>query len=191
MNRMIRFFRLQHEGQPKGSAVFVAEDEEAGMLLRWVPNTGLWHRAAYLEPDYLFGDEGGTYVSITSEEAARLLDRVDPFDQRRLTDRRVLARFKSLPAAEQRTNAEMGLSSQMTGKRPTKAKGLPALLEKARRSNEWRTVNIYPSGSDSSAARQLASTLNRDGLPELPAGWRIEARHVREGDHVAVKARLT
>lgn len=188
---MIKFFRLRHAGQPKGSVVLVAEDEQAGMLLRWVPDTGLWHRAADLEPDYLFGDEGGTYEPITPAQAASLLDKVQRFDQRRLTGRRVLARFKSLPAAAQRTNAEVGLSSKLTGKRPTMAAGLPMLLDKARRHGGWRTVNIYPSESGSSAARQLASTLNRTGLPELPASRRVEAKHVREGDHVAVKARLT
>ena len=188
---MVKFYRVRHADQVPGTVVIVAEDEGAQMLLRWVPNTGLWHRASDLEPDFLFGDDGGVYDPISAEQAAGLLDKVKRYDTRRLPARRLLAHMKAQPAMEQRTSAELGLSGALTGKRPLSAPGLPALLEKSRQSGRWRTVNIYPAGSsDSSAPRQLASVLNRGSLPDLPAGLRVEAKHAGEGEHVAVKARL-
>lgn len=105
---MIKFFRVRAPEQTSGTVV-VAEDTQAGILLRWVPNTGLWHRARELENDYLFGDEGGTYAPINPDEAARLIGDVAPFDELRAVSRRILARYRAQPTVEQRTNAEMGL----------------------------------------------------------------------------------
>lgn len=129
---MVKFYRVKHADQPRGTVVIVAEDEEAQMLLRWVPNTGLWHRASDLEPDFLFGDDGGVYQRITAEKAARLLVRVKPYDTQSLPAQRLLARMKAQPAMEQRTSAELGLSEALTGKGPLHAPWLLVLPTKRR-----------------------------------------------------------
>ncbi|MGP5700889.1 hypothetical protein ACTXPA_18480 [Glutamicibacter arilaitensis] len=116
---MIDFYRVNNPARPPETVVVVAEDTEAGILLRWVPNTDLWHRASELENDYLFGDEGGTYEPISAEEAARLVRLVQPFDKRRIVAQRLLTKYKEQLPVEQRTNAEMGLSQfQGTGTLP-------------------------------------------------------------------------
>lgn len=107
---MIAFYRVNNPVQPPETVVVVAEDTEGKILLRWVPNTGLWHRASELENDYLFGDESGTYEPINAEKAARLIRFVRPFDEQRMVAQRLLTKYKRQPPAEQRTNAEMGLS---------------------------------------------------------------------------------
>ncbi|OMH23252.1 hypothetical protein BKD30_13565 [Tersicoccus phoenicis] len=73
---MIEFYRVRWPAQVLGHVVIVAEDTEAGILLGWVPNTRLWHRATELENDYLFGDEGGLYERISAAEAEALLPTV-------------------------------------------------------------------------------------------------------------------
>lgn len=107
---MIKFSRATSPRQTSGTVVVVAEDTEVDFLLRWVPNTGRWHRANELSNDYLFGDDGGTYYPISADEAARLIGEVRPFDERRAVSRRLLARYRAQPESEQRTNAEMGLA---------------------------------------------------------------------------------
>ena len=161
---MIKFFVVRSAEQDPGTVVVVAEDTEADFLLRWVPNTGLWHRAPELENDYLFGDEGGTYEPISADEAAKLIKEVAPFDERRSVAQRILARYRAQPPAEQRTNAEMGLSQAQTGMKPMSAPGLPELLRRSARSNRWRTLARYPAGAGS-APRQLISDWSRRQQP--------------------------
>lgn len=107
---MIEFYQLRRDSQLDSTAVVVAEDTVAGILLRWVPDTGLWHRCIELENDYLFGDTGGVYNLITSEDAVKLMNQVLPFDQTRAVARRILDRYKTQPLEEQRTNNQMGLA---------------------------------------------------------------------------------
>ena len=107
---MIKFFKVTSPGQPPGTVVVVAEDTEASILLRWVPNTGLWHRANELSNDYLFGDEGGAYEPIMADEAARMIGEVAPFDERRAVAQRILTRYRAQSGSERRTNGEMGLA---------------------------------------------------------------------------------
>lgn len=161
---MIKFFRATSPRQTPGTVVVVAEDTEADFLLRWVPNTGLWHRANELSNDYLFGDDGGTYEPISADEAARLIGDVKPFDERRSVSQRILARYRAQPPAEQRTNAEMGLSQAQTRMKPMSAPGLPELLRRSARSNRWRTLARYPADAGS-APRQLVSDWSRRRQP--------------------------
>lgn len=107
---MFKFFMVTTPGQAPGTVIVVAEDTQADFLLLWVPNTGLWHRANELSNDYLFGDDGGTYEPVSADEAAELIGQVAPFDERRAVSRRILARYRAQPPAEQRTSTEMGLS---------------------------------------------------------------------------------
>ena len=188
--REMRFVRLEHPGQKPGTVVVVAEDEQASMLLRWVPDTGLWHRAGDLEADYLFGDEGGVYTPISAEQAARLLRQVRKFDTRRSDGRRALAALRALPETQKRTNAEMGLSGGQTRMRPTTAAGLGKLLEQGSSRGRWRAVNVYGAESADSAPRQLASSINAGRGIKLASGQRAEARVKREDDRVLVQARL-
>ena len=187
---MMKFFRLTHPDQAPGTTVIVAEDTQASILLRWVPDTGLWHRAGDLEADYLFGDDGGTYRPLTAQEAAGMLKQVRKFDTRTDAGRRALAVLQALPDGQKRTNAEMGLSAQMTGMRPTTAAGLPKLLEQGLSTGRWRTVNRYPLESQSSAARQLASSIKAGRGIKLSPGRAVEVRSKREGDALLVQARL-
>lgn len=115
---MITFYRARFPGQAPDSAAVLAEDEQAGLLLRWVPNTGLWHRAVELENDYLFGDGDGAYTEISAEEAAGLLSAVPRLDKRQALAARMLTELKGQPAHEKRTNAELGLSNKDTGLAP-------------------------------------------------------------------------
>ena len=110
----MKFFRLVHPDQEPGTVVVVAEDTEASMLLRWVPDTGLWHRVGQLEADFLFGDDAGTYEPLTVEEAVELLPQVREFGARCDRRRRTLAALKALPESETRTNREMGISRTVT-----------------------------------------------------------------------------
>lgn len=107
---MIKFFSAISPQQVPGTVVVVAEDTHADFLLRWIPNTGLWHRVREMENDYLFGDDDGTYQPISADEAAELIGQVAPFDERRAVARRLMTRYRAQPATEQRTNAEMGLA---------------------------------------------------------------------------------
>lgn len=161
---MIKFFRVFSPEQDPGTVVIVAEDSEAEALLRWVPNTGLWHRVRELENDYLFGDEGGTYMPISADEAAKLIGEVAPFDERVTVAQRIMARYRAQPPAEQRTNAEMGLSQAQTGMKPMSAPGLPELMRRSARSNRWRTLARYEPGAGS-APRQLVSDWSRRQQP--------------------------
>lgn len=97
----IDFYRVRSSEQSPGTVVVVAEDTDADILLRWVPNTGLWHRAIEIENDYLFGDEGGIYEPISAREAAELIGQVVPFDERRAVSQRILARYRSQPPVRQ------------------------------------------------------------------------------------------
>lgn len=183
---MIKYFRVLTPGQDPGTVVVVAEDSEAEALLRWVPNTGLWHRARELENDYLFGDEGGTYEPISADEAAKLIGEVTPFDERRTVAQRILARYRAQPPAEQRTNAEMGLSQAQTGMKPMSAPGLPELLRRSARSNRWRTLARYPPGAGS-APRQLVSDWSRRQQPLGLSG--LEMRITEDQQTPLVQAR--
>lgn len=187
---MIKFFRVHAQEQAPGTVVVVAEDTEADFLLRWVPNTGLWHRAPELENDFLFSDEGGTYEPISADEAAELISQVSPFDERRAVSQRILARYRAQQPAEQRTNAEMGLSQAQTRMKPMSAPGLAELLRRSARSNRWRTLARYPAGAGS-APRQLVSDWSRrqqplglDGLEMRITGDQqtplVQARAVRK-----------
>lgn len=183
----VAFFRLTHPNQPAGTVVVVAEDKKRDMLLRWVPNTGLWHRADELEADFIFGDDGGVYAPLAPADAAQLQKRVGKFDERRNADRRILAKLKAQPPGEKRTNAEVGLSQRMTRARPTTAKGLGPLLVQARRSGQWRTVALYEPTAGS-APREMAASIR-----ERPRfnGLRYETRiHTLKDRRVEVQARL-
>ena len=183
---MIKFFRLRTPTQPAGTVVVVAEDTEASYLLRYVPNTGLWHRANELSNDFLFGDGGGTYEPISAGEAAELIGKVAPFDERRDVAQRLLAGFRAQPPAEQRTNAEMGLSQAQTGMKPMTAPGLPELLIRSARSNRWRTLARYPAGAGS-APRQLVSDWSRREQPLGLDG--LEMRITEDNQSPLVQAR--
>lgn len=184
---MIEFYRVRTPGQSPETVVVVAEDTEAGILLRWVPNTGLWHRATELENDYLFGDEGGTYESINAEEAAGLLRQVAAFDERRSVAQRMLTRYRAQPAPEQRTNAEMGLSQAQTRMKPMTAPGLAELLRRSGRSRQWRTLVRYPAGSGS-AARQFISDWSRRPHPLGLDGLEVRIAGPREAPVVQARA---
>lgn len=106
---MIEFYQLAHKDQAQGVVVLFAEDTIAGILLRWVPNVQLWHRATEMENDYLFGDENGIYSRVTPDEVKILIKSVMPFDERSEVAQRILARYKDQPLSEKRTNEEMGL----------------------------------------------------------------------------------
>ena len=164
---MIQFYRVRGPEQSPGTVVVVAEDTEADILLRWVPNTGLWHRATELENDHLFGDEGGTYEPVDAAEAAGLLRQVAPFDERYSLAQRMLARYRAHPPAEQRTNAEMGLTQAQTRMKPMAAPGLGELLRRSARSHRWRTLVRYSPGAGS-APRQFVSDWSRRPHPLGP-----------------------
>lgn len=184
---MITFYRARFPGQPPETAVIVADDSEAEVLWEWVPNTGLWHRAAQLENDFLFGDEGGTYTPITAEEAAGLLVRVPRLDRRRDVAARMLQRYEAQPPTEKRTNAEMGLTNKLTGLRPMTAPGLGQLMTQARRHRSWRTLALY-GPSTGSAARQFISQW--DQRPLSPQEPPLELRATAQGENIAVEARF-
>ena len=183
---MIEFYRVRGPEQSPGTVVVVAEDTEADILLRWVPNTGLWHRATELENDYLFGDEGGTYEPIDATEAADLLRQVAPFDERYSLAQRMLARYRAQPPAEQRTNAEMGLTQAQTRMKPMAAPGLGKLLRRSARSHRWRTLVRYPPGAGS-APRQFVSDWSRRDHPLGLDG--LEIRLAGDRDAPIVQAR--
>ena len=183
---MIQFYRVRGPEQSPGTVVVVAEDTEADILLRWVPNTGLWHRATELENDYLFGDEGGTYEPIDATEAADLLRQVAPFDERYSLAQRMLARYRAQPPAEQRTNAEMGLTQAQTRMKPMAAPGLGELLRRSARSHRWRTLVRYPPGAGS-APRQFVSDWSRRDHPLGLDG--LEIRLAGDRDAPIVQAR--
>lgn len=111
---MIKFSRLRHDEQDLEAIVIVAEDVDAGILLRWVPNTGLWHRATELENDYLFGDNGGIYEPISIDEAHVLLPAVTAFDEKREVAQRLLSKYDKQIPSERRTNTEMGFMNSFT-----------------------------------------------------------------------------
>lgn len=184
---MIRFYELTYPEQTPGTAVVAAEDTDASILLRWVPNTGLWHRDGQLENDFLFGDDGGTFTEITPEDAAGLLGKVQRLDTRRSAAQRVLARFESLPADEQRTSAQLGLSAEQTGHKPMKAPGLPTLLRKMSKRRRWTTVNVY-GGTAGSAPRQFVSAW--DGKTLDPADPPLEARRINRKSSIITQARI-
>ena len=183
---MIEFYRVRGPEQSPGTVVVVAEDTEADILLRWVPNTGLWHRATELENDYLFGDEGGTYEPVDAAEAAGLLRQVAPFDERYSLAQRMLARYRAHPPAEQRTNAEMGLTQAQTRMKPMAAPGLGELLRRSARSHRWRTLVRYPPGAGS-APRQFVSDWSRRDHPLGLDG--LEIRLAGDRDAPIVQAR--
>lgn len=183
---MIQFYRVRGPEQSPGTVVVVAEDTEADILLRWVPNTGLWHRATELENDYLFGDEGGTYEPVDAAEAAGLLRQVAPFDERYSLAQRMLARYRAQPPAEQRTNAEMGLTQAQTRMKPMAAPGLGELLRRSARSHRWRTLVRYPPGAGS-APRQFVSEWSRRPHPLGLDG--LEIRLAGDRDAPIVQAR--
>lgn len=180
---MINFYRLRAPDQPSGAVVIVADDPKAGILLRWVPNAGLWLRAHALENDFLFGDDGGTYEPLPASEAGALLRRVKPFDERYDADRRLMTRYRALPAAEQRTNAEMGLSRAQTRTKPMSAAGLPELLRRTRR---WRTIATYDKKAGS-APRQFVSDWSQRPHPLGLSG--LELRVSTLDRHPVVQAR--
>lgn len=180
------FYRVGFPGQPPEVAVVVAEDSEASILLRWVPNTGLWHRATELENDYLHGDEGGTYTPLTAQEAGRLLGQVPRLDRRRAIAARMLQRYTAQPASEKRTNAEMGLGVKDTGLKPMSAPGLPQLLQQAARHRQWRTISLYGPGTGS-AARQFLSTW--DHRPIHPHEPPLELKTTTTGQTTTIQAR--
>ena len=105
----MRFYRARFPGQAPGAAVVVAEDTAASILLRWVPDTGCWHRCDELTNDYLHGDEGGAYEPLSPAQAAGLLGRVPRLDESRPIGAGLLARYRSQGPADTRTNTEMGL----------------------------------------------------------------------------------
>ena len=183
---MIQFYRVRGPEQSPGTVVVVAEDTEADILLRWVPNTGLWHRATELENDHLFGDEGGTYEPVDAAEAAGLLRQVAPFDERYSLAQRMLARYRAQPPAEQRTNAEMGLTQAQTRMKPMAAPGLGELLRRSARSHRWRTLVRYPPGAGS-APRQFVSDWSRRDHPLGLDG--LEIRLAGDRDAPIVQAR--
>ena len=183
---MIEFYRVRGPEQSPGTVVVVAEDTEADILLRWVPNTGLWHRATELENDHLFGDEGGTYEPVDAAEAAGLLRQVAPFDERYSLAQRMLARYRAQPPAEQRTNAEMGLTQAQTRMKPMAAPGLGELLRRSARSHRWRTLVRYPPGAGS-APRQFVSDWSRRDHPLGLDG--LEIRLAGDRDAPIVQAR--
>lgn len=183
---MVTFYRAEFPGQSPDTAVVVADDPEAGILLRWVPNTELWHRATELENDFLFGDDEGTYTEITAEEAAALLPRVPRLDKRRAVAARMLQRYDAQPAWQKRTNAEMGLVNKATSLRPMTAPGLPHLMRQAGRHRSWRIVSLY--GPDTgSAARQF--TRQWDHRPLAPSEPALELKTITRGENVVVMAR--
>lgn len=110
----MRFYQAQFPGQVPGTAVVVAEDTAASILLRWVPNTGRWHRCDELTNDYLYGNEGGAYEPLSPAQAAGLLGRVPRLDEARPIGARLLARYRSQSATDTRTNTQMGLAG-LTG----------------------------------------------------------------------------
>lgn len=183
---MITFYRASFPGQSPEAAVVLADDTEAGILLQWVPNTQLWHRATELENDFLFGDEDGTYTEITAEEAAALLPKVTTLDKRRAVAARMLQRFEGQPADEKRTNAEVGLTNKLTGLRPMTAPGLPHLIRQAGRYRSRRTVALYGPGTGS-AARQFVSTWNH--RPLAPGEPPLEVTTDPRGGSTAVMVR--
>lgn len=183
----MKFYRLRNTDQAQDTVVVVAEDTKAGILLRWVPNTGLWHRATELENDFLFGDDGGTYDPITADEAGKLLRDVSPFDERRDVAKRIMARYRAQTPAEQHTNAEMGLSQKQTGMKPMSSPGLGELLRKALRTRQWRTVALYPEAAGS-APRQLVSDWSRRAQPLGLARLEIEVVEARNMSFVRARA---
>ncbi|WP_026820992.1 hypothetical protein [Arthrobacter castelli] len=182
---MTQFYRLRAPGQPPGTTIVVAADEQAELLLRWVPNTGLWMHTASLENDYLFGDEDGIYEPITADQAAHLIHQMEPFDERRDTARRIMARYRALPTAQQRTNAEMGLTQTQTGMKPMSAPGLPELLRRGRR---WRTIKLYNKNAGS-APRQFISEWSRRSQPLGLPGMKL--RVSSHGQRSVVEAKAT
>lgn len=181
---MEQFYRLRAPGQPLDTVVVVAEDKEAGILLRWVPNLDLWLRAHSLENDFLFGDDGGTYEPISPREAGKLMARVKPFDERYDGARRLMSQYRALPPAEQRTNAEMGLSRKMTGKKWMSAAGLPELL---RRSRGWRTVARYEKEAGS-APREFVRSWSHEKRPLGLPGMKFRVATSRDR-HPIVQAK--
>lgn len=182
----MKFFRLFSEDQTPGSVVVVAEDTAGDMLLIFVPNTGKWHRAAELENDYLFGDEGGRYEPITADQAGSLLHRVLPFDKRRSVDQRLLARYEAQPPSEQRTNAEMGLTQKQTNMKPMSAPGIKELLRRSSKNGQRRTVALYPPGTRTSAPRQFVSEWSRHG--KLGNGEKLVFKTVETKAAIEIKA---